>query len=162
MALGSWLYWRIYCTESGGATALDIANIEFRDNGVDQTGAGKGTPSASSEFSGSNTADLAFDGSNTTRWTSSFSGMPQWIQYQFNSLTRVDSVLIHPRGGTGRNPRDFTIECSMDGSGWVTAHTVENEAGWLDSDKIFSFTPPNRPELGNRIMITPDFFKDLE
>jgi hypothetical protein len=157
MALGTWRYWRIRITSDNGAGFVDVTEIEFRDNGVDQ--ATGGTASASS-FLGGFPASTAFD-NTASRWVST-GAHPTTIQYLFPGVRRCDAVSIHiSNNGSNRSPNDFTIECSMNGTDWQIAHTVTNEPGWNNSAKVFSFIPPNRPELGNRIMITPDFMADV-
>src|SRR5690606_27410187 len=88
-----------------------------------------GTPSASSEFSGTYAATRAFgDALNSDGWVSS-GGVPQWLQYDFGAEWPQEivqySVAISGAGSpANKSPKDWVLEVSDDLSTWVTIDSV--------------------------------------
>lgn len=147
--MAAWQYWQLYVTDSNG-DLLDLAEVEMRLGGVDQTTpAGAVTAaSASSTFSGL-PAYLAFDDNTSTRWAASGNTFPQWLRYNFGAPQLLDEIRIYPKDISARSPRDFIIQCSNDAIDWVNAKIVTDEPGWNNSYKSFTFTPPEPPYPGN-------------
>ncbi|MFE6382311.1 discoidin domain-containing protein [Streptomyces roseolus] len=71
------------------------------------------------------------DGNQATYWQSSGSNLPQWVQADLGTSTRVDEVVLKlPAGWESRN-QTLSIQGSADGTGFTT----------LKSSATYAFTP---------------------
>ena len=87
-----------------------------------------GTPSASHENGASEGADEAFDGSSSTKWLA-FNTTP-WLQYRFaasatHAVTKY--ALTSGNDDDTRDPKDWTLQGSNDGSSWTTVDTQADQ-----------------------------------
>ena len=119
-------YWRILVTSTHGATGTEWYEVEFLAGGADQ--ASGGTAAASSEWPGL-VASRAFDNNNTTQWASDFTGMPQWIRYDFVTPKLIDEISISVGVNLNRAPNVFTVQQSDDASTWIDVATFDTEIG---------------------------------
>lgn len=145
------VYWRINVTANNGSSFLAIAETEMRATagGADQCAGG--TASASSEFSGSFVAGNAVDNNASTVWSpTSTTG---WWRYQFASAVEVLEYTIqgHPSSPT-RDPRDWTLEFSDDGTNWTVTDTRTGQTGWTNGQiRTFTVTPVDPAEPDARV-----------
>ena len=114
-----------------------------------------GTPSSSSAYSGSYTAQYAFDNfwTSSNCWASLAAptvANPQWLKYDFGTgnLKRVTKYTIRARLYTSdwnRCPKDWTFEGSNDNTTWTVLDTRTAETGWNTSSnppekRIYTFS----------------------
>lgn len=128
---GSHLYWRLHVstTQEGGAPS--VGELEMRSTAGGSNLCTGGTPSASSIWSATYTADKAFDGTTTTLWSAAVAN--SWLQYQFASPVSVGNITIKARsdGFATTSPRNFNLQYSDNPAGpWATAFRVINELSW--------------------------------
>jgi hypothetical protein len=132
---GSHRYWRVFVdTNSGDATFIAAAEIEFRATagGADQCSGG--TPIKSGEAIG-NEATRAFDDDGNTAW--GVSGTTnQWIGYDFGSAVTVAEAAWTSNTFDGatfaRMPNLGSLDWSDDGTNWTEATTF-GLGGWLNN-----------------------------
>ena len=113
-----------------------------------------GVASASSEWTaGAYPAWWAFDGNLAHTvyecWASEDgAAAPHWLGYEFPAPVVATRYRIHPFPGDtygpaadGRNPRDFTLQGSLDGSIWTTLDTQTGHTDWANGGepKEFAF-----------------------
>ncbi|MEU8762416.1 discoidin domain-containing protein [Streptomyces sp. NPDC048659] len=85
---------------------------------------------ASSALAGYGTANIT-DGDQGTYWQSSGSALPQWVQADLGTATRVDEVVLKlPAGWESRN-QTLSVQGSADGTSFTT----------LKSSASYAFTP---------------------
>lgn len=132
---GSHRYWRIRTTlvfaEAPGTNAAEI-ELRMSQGGADQTGSG--TPSASTEYSGSYDAAKAFDNNDNTFWSSTGVRAPHWIKYDFGvgitkNIVQV-SYKIRADGYVNQAPKELALQYSDDDSSWYTLLIVFDEPVW--------------------------------
>ena len=88
-----------------------------------------GTASASHENQPSEGSDEAFDDSSSTKWLA-FNTAPR-LQYRFGSAAThkvTKYAITSGNDDNTRDPKDFTLQGSNDGSSWTTVDTVTGEA----------------------------------
>lgn len=85
----------------------------------------------------------ANDGQVRTKWlTNTFSG---WLQYKYAIGVRMSTYQITSANDAPlRDPEDWTLQGSNDGSSWTTIHTVTGNV-WTDryETQTFTITSPN-------------------
>lgn len=139
---GSHVYWRLHVatTEQGGAPSC--GELEMRSTAGGSNLCTGGTPSASSIWSATYSADKAFDGTTTTLWSAAVAN--SWLQYQFASAVSVGIITIKARsdGFANTSPRNFLLQYADSSSGpWATAFRVVSETGWTVNQSR-TFTDP--------------------
>lgn len=78
------------------------------------------------------------DGLKDTAWT--INTQAGWIQYQLSTATRMETYDITiPAGNTTRNPANWTIQGSNNGSSFTTIDTVTGNT-WTDDYETQTFT----------------------
>lgn len=78
------------------------------------------------------------DGVKTTMWT--INTQAGWAQYQYPVSLRMQTYsLTIPAGNTNRNPDDWTLQGSNNGSSWTTIHTVTGNT-WTEDYETQTFT----------------------
>lgn len=81
--------------------------------------------------------EKALDGQARTKWTANH---PAWIQYKYAIGIRMSGYIItSANDNPNRDPKNWTVQGSNDGSSWTTVHTVTNNA-WTDRFETQSFT----------------------
>ena len=101
---------------------------------------GNDTITARGENCGSECAVDAFDRSTSTKWLD-FSST-SWITVQLGAgAKRVGTYQIcSGNDAAGRDPDDWTIEGSTDGSSWTTIDTVTNNGQFPSRNTCYNFT----------------------
>lgn len=126
-------------TANANASAVNIAEVEMRATagGTDQcTG---GTASASTEYSGSFTANKAFGGTSGL-WASTDAGsVGSWLQYTFASAVAVNEIVVTAPSGAG--PTAIQLQYH-DGSQWVTYIEVAGPLSWATGTQTFTYAAP--------------------
>jgi len=142
-------YWRILGFEvEGGAT--QYREIEFLGTDGSTVLSTGGTPSASSEFSGSFVVGNAFDGNSGTAWaaegTSGSRGAMDWVAYDFGSDVEVGSVRLTATNLSGERWTRAELQKSDDGVNW---ESVASESGIANpgSGGTTTLTFPDDPLL---------------
>ena len=113
----------------GSGNLMQIAELEFIDNGISRTDYGDVTWSTQI---GWNEGGLrAFDELIGTKWLTAGGNPTGWLQYEFlgdgayaingYSITSADDA-------PGRDPRDWTLQGSFDGANWDIIDTRVGEA----------------------------------
>lgn len=137
-----------YITETvSGAAAEEYtsgnqdSDVSLRDRAVATYGSDEttgGTASASSEFSGSTTADLGFNGNTGNRWSSSAGGA-QWLKYQFGSSAtktiRRYTIRHYSAANINNAPDSWTFEGSNNDSDWTVLDTISSEPAWTAGEQ---------------------------
>lgn len=126
-AAAGYRHYRIYITEFGGAGyRQQLAEIEWRSGGVDQTGSGI---ASSSGHNGSNDPPDAFDNNINTFWETFGGSPPAWIAYDFGVATEIDAVAMMPTtlATAQRWPAAFEIQGSQDGVAWDTLLSLSGQ-----------------------------------
>lgn len=111
-----------------GTITLTLTDATFVENGYSADLTTGGTPSASHENGASEGADEAFDDSSSTKWLA-FNTTP-WLQYRFGSSAThlvLKYSLTSGNDDDTRDPKDWTLQGSNDGSSWTTVDTVTGE-----------------------------------
>jgi hypothetical protein len=100
------------------------------------------TITASAEPNTGQGKDKVYDNIKATMWT--INTQAGWIQYQYALGMRMTRyTLTIPAGNTDRNPKNWTLQGSNNGSSWTTIHTVTNNL-WTEDyeDQEFTVTTP--------------------
>lgn len=126
-------YFRVYITDTSDANFCSIAEIEFLD-GADASIAG-GTATASSQFSGTYSADKARDGSVGTWWaTDTGQKAPCWWAIDFGSTKTAKKVRLTPVSGSPTHmPTQLEVQTSVDGVTWTDAPNITPSLPWVDN-----------------------------
>ena len=121
-------YWRIFRNVSSDPNFVGMTELGW--NGTTDGGTVGGTASASSVFSTSFNADKAFDGITTTGWATQAGLINNaWIEWDFGSTTEVTEFYIRPGSNAGYTPTDFDLQCSLDGTNFITVQNYT--ATWV-------------------------------
>lgn len=124
-------YWRINFTSPVGGSAYTLFDVEFRTaaGGPDVTDGAGGTASANSSLAGTAPANL-FDNNPTNRWGIALGS--GWIQYDFGAGNAKDVIEFTMVCGpsVAQAPKNFTLQCSDDGSTFTIAATYSEIIGW--------------------------------
>jgi hypothetical protein len=99
-----------------------------------------GTITVSSENAPAEGSAQAFDDNSSTKWVAS---APQaFLQYQFASGKQYAVsmyTLTSANDAPGRDPRDWTLKASNDGTNWLTLDTrTGGEFPWRFHTKVYS------------------------
>lgn len=139
--------WRINVTDNNDRTSMGFAEVWLR------TGAGvamgSGTPSASSEFSGTWAATKAVDRVTSTYWATATT-VSGWWQFTFDSTVDITHYEIQGHDTTSlldATPKDWTLEY-YNGSSWVAVDTRAGVVGW-SAGEIKSFVVGSGVTLQN-------------
>jgi hypothetical protein len=111
-----------------------------------------GTPSASSIYSATYSADKGCDDNGTTRWaTGSGVAFPHWWKYDFGAAVkwRISKITITPNSGYVKN---FTVQGSNNDSTWATLYTGQHE----NNGSLETFTFTNKTEYRYIMINFPD------
>ena len=157
-------YWRLFCKRSQGGNNVGVGELQMRTSIGGTNVATGGTPSASSEYSGTYTAAKAFDGLvNSTgdgnAWATYggySAGQPlgltaDWLKYDFGAGNAKDiqEIVLFSPGTGGLGAQDmvaaFDFQWSDDNVTWTTQRSVWidtiNDPWVLNASKIFDVRP---------------------
>lgn len=133
-------YWRLNVTANNGRSTLNIAELELRAESGGASIATGGTPSASTVFGPTWSADKGFDGNASTFWSAT--GPTGWLQYDLGAGNEATLAQYAVRGRHDANdgsPKDWTLQGSQNGSEWTTIDTVTGETGWSNGElRVFT------------------------
>lgn len=142
LAEGEFLFWRFNISANDGASdgfALAISEIQLREVLSGSDIAGGGTAFTSSTSGGLNVAAAAFDDNIDTFYSSgSGAALPQTIGYELPLARAVVQYTVRSSDTAARRlraPRDWTLQYSVDGVTWFTAHTVTGQTAWGDREE---------------------------
>lgn len=115
----NWRYWRLHVVTVTSATYVAVEFMKISATAGGATILTGGTPTASSEFSGSFNAAKAFI-DDTQYWSTTASPtLPQWIQYDIGSAATGRYLEIRAFSATDYAPLQIILKGSSDGSTWV-------------------------------------------
>lgn len=128
-------YARVLFTETWGAPAVNIAELQFKN----QSGSVlTGTPVFSTAGGVDTVAANAFDSSATTIWAPAIGDLSQSLGLLLTTPSAVKSISIQYASVDAlsfeEGPRSFVVEFSDDGSAWTPMLTVSNEAAWAQAE----------------------------
>ncbi|MFA8343506.1 MAG: T9SS type A sorting domain-containing protein, partial [Rhodothermaceae bacterium] len=142
LSLNTTYYWRIDEKNSNGTTTGAVWSFTTAStNLVDHTNPpGSGTITARAQISAAEGKDKAFDNlytsgtqnSNWSKWLDNggtpSSSNPSWIQLELTQAQIVNKlVIISANDDYGRDPEDFRLKGSNDGSNWTTLNSWTGE-----------------------------------
>ena len=153
VTVGYWKYIKVNVTASTNASAsyaglkqIIIYGEQYSNLCATMTSNSLPAPyscSASSEYNSSYAAWCAFNKAvgDYAPWQV-LSGSTGWLQYYFGGISYIFNAItiLSTALGLNRNPKDFTIEVSNDGTNWLVVSTVTNQTGWQTSERrLFTF-----------------------
>lgn len=109
--------------------------------------------SASSEQSGTYSADKSFDDDTGTSWRTSGAG-PHWLKFDFDSPATLYEYWMDSASTSSGNWIDWIVEVQLVGStDWTLVHTITGEdwGGSPPSDTVFEAFRANGTETGSSI-----------
>lgn len=128
--------WRILVQSNydpgGGTDSVNAATLAFAQSSGGTNEATGGTPSASSQFSGTYAASQAFDADSATFWvTQAVAAYPEWIEYQFSSAKSIVEVryLSRADGFKYQSPGNCELQYH-NGTTWVTQAYFYHNGYW--------------------------------
>lgn len=142
-------YWRMLVSAVAGDSGIDVTDVQFRIDGVDQTTPENAVAAASSSsfYALENlNPSKAFDADEATRWASDFSGTwPQWLQWDFGEgySRPINGVAFTAPMGS-RAPRNFIMQYSANGVDWIDAVSITDSPN-TSATVEHNFTAPNVP-----------------
>jgi len=93
---------------------------------------------ASGENAPSELATYAADGASSTKWLVKTS--TAWLQYQLTGpKTAAKYTLTTGNDSAGRDPKNWTLQGSTDGSAWTTIDTRTNQLAGAERQKTFTY-----------------------
>lgn len=144
-------YWRLNARTNNASSFWSFATLEFRATAGGANTLSGGTASASSQFSGSFSADKAVDGNNGTWWVSNGSigatSYPRaWWSYDYGvgaGPSTVDEIRIVARSDTNvaETPLTGDISYSDDGILWFAYGSFSAAAWTLGAAQVLTVTP---------------------
>lgn len=150
------LYWRLNVTANGGDNSfLGIVEVEMRATvgGADQCSGG--VASASSQYDNdNNSAARAFNNvAVDDGWYTPATVTSGWLRYQFVSPVEVLQYTIKaPVTQPARAPRDWTLECSANGTVWAIADTQSGITFTTGEVKTFTVAVVATGSLASRVL----------
>ncbi len=64
-----------------------------------------------------------------------------WVYVDLEDTYKVQAVAIYPRESESFFPVAYEIQLSTDAETWTTVHTVTEDYGYLDTNRVFEITP---------------------
>jgi hypothetical protein len=132
---GAHSYWRVRYLTGNHASFLSAFDIQFRQKaGVTEHPAG-GTV-LEMQTRGGFLASAAFDADDTTRWAlDDIANIGvAYLGYHYASPVEVAEVAMLVTNG--ETPKDYNVDYSDDGLGWLTALQVRNQTVWDATRKL--------------------------
>lgn len=123
----NWRFWRLQINSTNDPVFVAVEFIKISATAGGATILTGGTPSASSEFSGTYDAAKAFADDSTYWATSATPTLPHWIQYDLGSGNAATGRFLEIRAysATQYTPLEITLQGSADGSTWVDLMSVD-------------------------------------
>lgn len=137
-------YWRLYITANqGGDGYINLAQIAFRATaqGYCHGWQSQITTDQSSIYSGYN-AHSALKDTNGF-YHSASQAPPWWASVDFGRPVSVAELALTGANVAGRQPKDFKIQSSDDGSVWVDQASYTGITGWASPFVERRFSVPN-------------------
>jgi hypothetical protein len=132
-------YWRMYCTAKQNTDGyMNLISMAFRatPGGYCHGFQSEITTSQSSVYQ-SYDAHTALKGNGF--WHSNSQAAPWWAAVDFGRPVPVAELMMQGANVVGRQPKDFKIQSSDDGSTWIDRATYTGVTGWdLTTQRRFS------------------------
>jgi len=150
-------FWRIYiATQQGGASACNLAEVQFRTTAGTALLFSGGTASAF-DTNSSYVAANACDNNTSTFWCSNANG-PGWWQYDYgagNSLAVAEvAITCRSDGYAGQGAATWTLQCSNDGAGWASVQTFTAATWTAGSSQTFDVSGGGGGGSGTALNVT--------
>lgn len=137
-------YWRVYCTNNNGGSAVNIAQVIFLDAYGVQVATSGGTVIKSSETV-TNEAYYVFDGTPLANSWLASTAANEWVGYNFPSQVAIAGVTIWgPNSGIiTRCPKDMLLQYSDDGAAWTTLFAFHFYGPVFNTGRTFPLATPS-------------------
>ncbi|MFD3675550.1 discoidin domain-containing protein [Streptomyces sp. NPDC058613] len=113
-----------------------------------------GRPAAASSTNGAYTAANVTDGNQSTYWESAGGTLPQWVQTDLGSTTRVDQVVLRLPAAWESRSQTLSVQGSADGTGFSTLVNSASYTFGQGSGNTVTITFPGAQTRYVRINIT--------
>lgn len=139
MAL-SWRYWRLQ-VDSIQSPAFGTTGIQYFKVSTSAGGAtvlAGGSASASTEYSGTYSADRAFD-DDPTYWSPLLTAIPAWVQYDLGAGNAATASFFELRAyppNHAFSPKLFRLQVSNDGATWTELLSLDIAGYTLSDDYV--------------------------
>lgn len=114
---------------NGSGTLMGFSEMELLEGAVDRTNL-PGTVTGSSQLNIREAARAVFDSANRTKWLTASGQTTGWLQFQFANAAayRINGYAITSANDwSERDPKDWTLEGSNNGTTWTIVDTRTNE-----------------------------------
>ena len=155
-------FWRILIsqTQDNGAIKAACAEMQMRTSvgGSNIATGGTATASSSLSASGDFSPSAAFDGNLSTQWACATDApLPQWLSYELSTAAEVFEITLSSGDSllrAARNPKDFKLQKSTNGTTWVDVKEFLNEPSWGVSETRTYFVGLEIVGSGNLVEIS--------
>ena len=127
-----------YIIEISNSTA-DESFINTTELATDDSDGGSDTITASGENCGSECKEDAFDRSTSTKWLTFATAGSITVQLNKGSVRVHNYSICSANDAAERDPDDWTIEGSNDGSSWTVLDTVTNNGEFASRNTCYPF-----------------------
>lgn len=128
--------WRMFITSINGGALCSVAELYLYSDEFATDIATTGTITANDTYNGF-VAGNALDRSTGSFWAAFPSGLPLWLEVEFDTPQTVKGLGVYPRASELDNsPKDFLLQY-YDGATWQTFITVTDQTGWSSAKRDF-------------------------
>ncbi|HML74157.1 MAG TPA: hypothetical protein PKB02_06645 [Anaerohalosphaeraceae bacterium] len=135
--------YRLNITQNNGANFTQFSELELIENGISRTAYYQF--SWSTQINNQESARLVLDKLTSSKWLTLGGNVTGWLQYQFlgKGAYSINGYRIaSANDAPGRDPRDWTLEGSHDGTEWFVIDTRTGES-WPERFQYREFTFDN-------------------
>ena len=121
---------------NGSGNLMQFSELELIENGVSRTGYGK--VSWSSQIGWNEGGLRPFDKLTGSKWLTAGGNSTGWLQYRFlgaGAYAVNGYSITSANDAPGRDPRDWTLQGSNDGTSWTILDTRVGESWQVDADE---------------------------
>lgn len=135
--------YRLNITQNNGANFTQFSELELIENGISRTAYYQF--SWSTQINNQESAKLVLDKLTSSKWLTLGGNVTGWLQYQFlgKGAYSINGYRIaSANDAPGRDPRDWTLQGSHDGTEWFVIDTRTGES-WPERFQYREFTFDN-------------------
>ncbi|MBN2513028.1 MAG: discoidin domain-containing protein [Sedimentisphaerales bacterium] len=132
--------YRLNVTQNNGDDIMQFSELELIENGISRTAYYQF--SWSSQINDGEGGKLVLDKLTGSKWLTGGDNTTGWIQYQFlgkGAYAINEYAITSANDAPDRDPKDWTLQGSFDGTTWVTLDTRVGET-WTDRFERREFT----------------------